>query len=319
MHNRSQELHIKSRPTTKAHGWESYTPTSNHPTQQLNRKLNNKALMSMTGISIPSLVCTRKPTKISRTESPRQDGITDSASKNQLIMVSVQYGPFNSNILIRSMTIGKSRVARDPIAMYTSWRSNSDIEYVTREPESRRQLKADQRQIQLINGGHEVCEYMGATHSSQHTALDSKHSSTYCFPTHEVWELPSPLIVANRSQQGDEDKMSNTEHIQRCKAYTAASIITHDQSKAVKQAHISTSSLLSYNYHKTIPSNTDLRPTKPNIDTSSGTVAQKLRIGSYELNQICPTILTQQKALNEAQGYPAGRGADPARGAPIGG
>ncbi|KZV57400.1 hypothetical protein F511_11252 [Dorcoceras hygrometricum] len=35
-------------------------------------------------------------------------------------------------------------------------------------------------------------------------APDAKHSSTHCCPTHEVWELPTPLIVANRSQQGDE-------------------------------------------------------------------------------------------------------------------
>ncbi|KZV52098.1 hypothetical protein F511_36422 [Dorcoceras hygrometricum] len=97
--------------------------------------------------------------------------------------------------------------------------------------------------------------------------------------------------------------MSNTEHIQRCKAYTAASIITHAQSKAVKQAHIRTSSLLSYNYHKAVPSNTDLTPAKPNTDTSSGTLAQILWIGSYELNQICPTLVTQQKTLNEAQDY----------------
>ncbi|KZV36097.1 hypothetical protein F511_31413, partial [Dorcoceras hygrometricum] len=53
--------------------------------------------------------------------------ITDSACKNQLVVVSVQYGPFNTYIPIRSMTIGKSRVAIDPIAMHTSWRSNSDI------------------------------------------------------------------------------------------------------------------------------------------------------------------------------------------------
>ncbi|KZV38714.1 hypothetical protein F511_18704 [Dorcoceras hygrometricum] len=58
-------------------------------------------------------------------------GITDSASKNQLVVVSVQYGPFNPYIPIRSTTIGKSRVARDPIAMHTSWRSNSDIASVT--------------------------------------------------------------------------------------------------------------------------------------------------------------------------------------------
>ncbi|KZV49150.1 hypothetical protein F511_43029 [Dorcoceras hygrometricum] len=57
--------------------------------------------------------------------------ITDSACKNQLIVVSVQYGPFIIYIPIRSTTIGKSRVARDPIAMHTSWRSNSDIASVT--------------------------------------------------------------------------------------------------------------------------------------------------------------------------------------------
>ncbi|KZV44117.1 hypothetical protein F511_15216 [Dorcoceras hygrometricum] len=49
------------------------------------------------------------------------------------VMVSVQYGPFNTNIPIRSTTIGKSRVARDPITMHTSRGSNSDIACVTRE------------------------------------------------------------------------------------------------------------------------------------------------------------------------------------------
>ncbi|KZV39116.1 hypothetical protein F511_19211 [Dorcoceras hygrometricum] len=58
-------------------------------------------------------------------------GITDSDYKNQLVVVSVQYGPFNPYIPIRSTTIGKSRVAIDPIAMHTSWRSNSDITSVT--------------------------------------------------------------------------------------------------------------------------------------------------------------------------------------------
>ncbi|KZV57503.1 eukaryotic peptide chain release factor subunit 1-1-like [Dorcoceras hygrometricum] len=65
--------------------------------------------------------------------TPRHDplGITDSACKNQLVVVSVQYGPFNTYIPVRSTTIGKSRVDRDPIAMHTSWRSNSDITSVT--------------------------------------------------------------------------------------------------------------------------------------------------------------------------------------------
>ncbi|KZV26288.1 hypothetical protein F511_38615 [Dorcoceras hygrometricum] len=50
-------------------------------------------------------------------------GITDSACKNKSVMVSVQYGPFISNIPTESRTIGKSRVSRDPIDMHTSWRS----------------------------------------------------------------------------------------------------------------------------------------------------------------------------------------------------
>ncbi|KZV29027.1 hypothetical protein F511_05875 [Dorcoceras hygrometricum] len=69
------------------------------------------------------------PTKITRT--PALHGITDSACKNQLVVVSVQYGPLNPYIPISSTTIGKSRVAKDPIAMHTSWRSNSDITSVT--------------------------------------------------------------------------------------------------------------------------------------------------------------------------------------------
>ncbi|KZV48693.1 hypothetical protein F511_16892 [Dorcoceras hygrometricum] len=48
-------------------------------------------------------------------------------------MVSVLNGPFNTYIPIRTTTIGKSRVARDPTAMHTSWRSNSDIASVTRQ------------------------------------------------------------------------------------------------------------------------------------------------------------------------------------------
>ncbi|KZV18467.1 hypothetical protein F511_18035 [Dorcoceras hygrometricum] len=75
-----------------------------------------------------------------------------------------------------------------------------------REPNNLKELLHNRNESteQQYNSGHGVCEYMGATHSSQHTAPDGQHSSTCCCPTHEVWELPTPLIVANRSQQGDE-------------------------------------------------------------------------------------------------------------------
>ncbi|KZV19158.1 hypothetical protein F511_10049 [Dorcoceras hygrometricum] len=70
---------------------------------------------------------------VKRLETSPHDplGITDSSCKNHFVMVSVQYGPFNTYIPIRSTTIGKSRVAKDLIAMHTSWRSNSDITSVT--------------------------------------------------------------------------------------------------------------------------------------------------------------------------------------------
>ncbi|KZV34385.1 hypothetical protein F511_29882 [Dorcoceras hygrometricum] len=58
-------------------------------------------------------------------------GITDSACKNQSVTISVQYGPFNT-FPIGTTTIGKSRAARYPTTMHTSWRSNSDIACVTR-------------------------------------------------------------------------------------------------------------------------------------------------------------------------------------------
>ncbi|KZV50551.1 hypothetical protein F511_14210 [Dorcoceras hygrometricum] len=60
-------------------------------------------------------------------------GNTDSACKNQLVMVSVHYSTFSSNIPTETTTIGKSRVARDSIAMHTSWGSNSEIACVLGE------------------------------------------------------------------------------------------------------------------------------------------------------------------------------------------
>ncbi|KZV27745.1 NADP-dependent D-sorbitol-6-phosphate dehydrogenase-like [Dorcoceras hygrometricum] len=85
----------------------------------------------------PKDTASRGPTTIVNPKSqfrtcPSDHGITDSACKNQLVVVSVQYDPFNTYIPIRSTTIGKSRVAKDPITMHTSWRSNSDITSVTR-------------------------------------------------------------------------------------------------------------------------------------------------------------------------------------------
>ncbi|KZV16873.1 putative disease resistance protein [Dorcoceras hygrometricum] len=98
---------------------------------------------------------------VKRLATSRHDplGITDSACKNQLVVVSVQYGPFNPYIPIRSTTIGKSRVAKDPIAMHTSWRSNSDIASVTRVSMTFRVVRTNQYNQDLglfhsTNGNH---------------------------------------------------------------------------------------------------------------------------------------------------------------------
>ncbi|KZV48704.1 hypothetical protein F511_19244 [Dorcoceras hygrometricum] len=98
---------------------------------------------------------------VKRLATSRHDplGITDSAYKNQLVVISVQYGPFNTYIPIRSTTIGKSRVARDPIAMHTSWRSNSDITSVTRVSMTFRVVRTNQYNqdlglINSTNGNH---------------------------------------------------------------------------------------------------------------------------------------------------------------------
>ncbi|KZV16172.1 hypothetical protein F511_37385 [Dorcoceras hygrometricum] len=113
------------------------------------------------------------------------------------------------------------------------------------KPQEPRNLKDGPEQIQpnnrtTVNSGHGVCEYMGASHSSQHTEQDAMRSSTRCCPTHEKWELPTPLIVANRSQQGDE----------------------------VRELPARLNSIMG-------PINTDITPAKLNTDTSSRTVAQK--------------------------------------------
>ncbi|KZV31607.1 hypothetical protein F511_27638 [Dorcoceras hygrometricum] len=138
---------------------------------------------------------------------------------------------------------------------------------------------------QLNNSGHGMCEYMGATHSSHHTTPDAKHSSTCCFPTHEMWELPTPLIVANRSQQEDEG-YGNYPLV----LYTGILTSSHPYLKS---------------FELQLPQRTPEQHRFKNLLSHN---AQNLRdsstettIGSYELNQRYPTLLTQQKALIEAQ------------------
>ncbi|KZV30892.1 F-box/LRR-repeat protein [Dorcoceras hygrometricum] len=132
--------------------------------------------------------------------------------------------------------------------------------------------------------------------------------SNRCCPTNEMWELPTPLIVANRSQQRDEvygsyplifqykhplaDNNTTEASNINTEAYKTAHIITHARFNAVKQDHLSTS-VLSYKYHKRSPEQPNLKPAKPNKMLTQGRKSQNPPLGAtsstssvlpYELN-----------------------------------
>ncbi|KZV36579.1 hypothetical protein F511_41216 [Dorcoceras hygrometricum] len=154
-------------------------------------------------------------------------GITDSACKNQLVVVSVQYGPFNPYIPIRSTTIGKSRVAIDPIAMHTSWRSNSDIASVTSIGYPRMSASDESsttmHRLLHASGSHPITtpydpktnqynQDLGLIHSTNGNHLESPNEGSSIdhqvtiylhaqnitmFPTNETWYFASQILVSN--------------------------------------------------------------------------------------------------------------------------
>ncbi|KZV35829.1 hypothetical protein F511_18303 [Dorcoceras hygrometricum] len=101
------------------------------------------------------------------------------------------YGPFNPYIPIRSTTIGKSRVAKDPIAMHTSWRSNSDITSVTRVSMTFRVVRTNQYNqdlglIHSTNGNHLESSNEGSSIDHQVTIYLHAQNITM-FSTNETW------------------------------------------------------------------------------------------------------------------------------------
>ncbi|KZV43891.1 hypothetical protein F511_33948 [Dorcoceras hygrometricum] len=176
-----------------------------------------------------STTCSTSTYKTSGTEAqePAAGSITDSACKNQLFVVSVQYGPFNPYIPIRSTTIGKSRVAIDLIAMHTSWRSNSDIASVTsigypcmsasgessttkhrllhasgshpipppNDPKTN-QYNQDLGLIHSTNGNHLESPNEGSSIDHQVTIYLHAQNITM-FPTNEIWYFASQILVSS--------------------------------------------------------------------------------------------------------------------------
>ncbi|KZV37874.1 hypothetical protein F511_30570 [Dorcoceras hygrometricum] len=109
-------------------------------------------------------------------------GIIDSACKNQLVVVSVQYGHFNTYIPIRSTTIGKSRVARDPITMHTSWRSNSDIACL-RLVLCEELLRLDRQLRAMVNAGQRSCACDWLCWYVPTGTRRGKHCALFCLAT----------------------------------------------------------------------------------------------------------------------------------------
>ncbi|KZV58599.1 hypothetical protein F511_18918 [Dorcoceras hygrometricum] len=139
----------------------------------------------------------------------------------------IMYGPFNPYIPIRSTTIGKSRVAKDPIAMHTSWRSNSDIASVTRigyprmsasgessttmhrllhasgphpfpppnDPKTN-QYNQDFGLIHSTNGNHLESPNEGSSIDHQVTIYLHAQNITM-FPTNETWYSASQILVSS--------------------------------------------------------------------------------------------------------------------------
>ncbi|KZV35325.1 triacylglycerol lipase [Dorcoceras hygrometricum] len=140
---------------------------------------------------------------VKRLATSRHDplDITDSACKTQLVVVSVQYGPFNSYIPIRSTTVGKSRVARDPIAMHTSWRSNSDIASVTRVSMTFRVVRTNQYNQDLGLIHSTKCNHLESPNegsSIDHQVTIYLHAQNITmFPTNETWYFAPQILVSS--------------------------------------------------------------------------------------------------------------------------
>ncbi|KZV22799.1 hypothetical protein F511_40873 [Dorcoceras hygrometricum] len=146
-------------------------------------------------------------------------GITDSSCKNQLVVVSVQYGPFNTYIPIRSTTIGKSRVARDPIAMHTFWRSNSDIASVTRVSMTFRVVRTNQYNqdlglIHSTNGNHLKSPNEGSSIDHQVTKVSQlvEQMAQLVVPR-ELDRVPQLYILYDYEIESSQDKSPPKEEL----------------------------------------------------------------------------------------------------------
>ncbi|KZV57423.1 hypothetical protein F511_04860 [Dorcoceras hygrometricum] len=141
---------------------------------------------------------------VKRLATSRHDplGITDSACKNQLVMVSVHYGPFNTYIPIRSATIdiiGYPRMRASGESSTTKHRllhaSGSHPIPPPNEPKTN-QYNQDLGLIHSTNGNHLESPNEGS--SIDHQVTIHLHSQNITmFPTNETWYFTSQMLVSS--------------------------------------------------------------------------------------------------------------------------
>ncbi|KZV39900.1 hypothetical protein F511_04540 [Dorcoceras hygrometricum] len=178
-------------------------------------------------------------TRLAWTDSPRQVGRNKFRREKRRRRIlrrggaaatrafRVRYGPFNPYIPIRSTTIGKSRVAKDPIAMHTSWRSNSDIASVTSIGHPRMSASGESsttmHRLLHASGSHPIPppddpktnqynQDLGLIHSTNGNHLESRNEGSSIdhqvtiylhaqnitmFPTNETWYFASQILVSS--------------------------------------------------------------------------------------------------------------------------
>ncbi|KZV45446.1 hypothetical protein F511_34796 [Dorcoceras hygrometricum] len=129
-------------------------------------------------------------------------GITDSACKNQLVVVSVQYGPFNPYIPIRSTTIDSigyprmSASGESSTTMHRLLHASGSHPIPTPYDPKTNQYNQDLGLIHSTNGNHLESPNEGSSIDHQVTIYLHAQNITM-FPTNETWYFASQILVSN--------------------------------------------------------------------------------------------------------------------------
>ncbi|KZV43742.1 RING finger protein [Dorcoceras hygrometricum] len=129
-------------------------------------------------------------------------GITESACKNQLVVVSVQYSPFNPYISIRSTTIDSigyprmSASGESSTTMHRLLHASGSHPIPPPDDPKTNQYNNDLGLIHSINGNHLESPNEGSSIDHQVTIYLHAQNITM-FPTNETWYFASQILVSS--------------------------------------------------------------------------------------------------------------------------